>query len=291
MIAFRILASLPFFVLYRVADLLYLLLAYVVRYRRAVILDNLRQSFPELPEKAIWRIARAYYRNISDIIVEIIKLPGLSTDELRRRMIYTNPELALKWLDAGQAIVAVAPHQCNWEWLPPAAVLYGINVDSVYKPLNSPFSERLMRHIRSSFGPYMIPMQRLPRELVLRRNIPRLIALVADQMPNQPEAAYWTDFLHRDTPFYTGIERLARSLKTPVLYANMIRVKRGYYTATFSLLAEPPYTDLPEGQLIERYRDRLTDTINRDPANWLWSHKRWKHQRQEYAKLWGKLEG
>lgn len=290
MIAFRVLASLPLSVLYRVADLLYLLLTHVVRYRRAVILDNLRQSFPELTEKALWHLAKAYYRNISDVVVETIKLPGLPPDELRRRVTYTNPEMALKWLSEGQTVVGVAPHQCNWEWLPPAAVLYGIQVDSVYKPLNSPFSERLMHHIRSSFGPHLIPMQRLPRELVSRRTIPRLIALVADQMPNQPEAAYWTDFLHRDTPFYTGIERLARSLKAPVLYVDMTRVKRGYYRATFSLLAAPPYTDLPEGQLLERYRDRLTDTIRHDPANWLWSHKRWKHHRQEYAKLWGKLE-
>lgn len=290
MIAFRLLSALPFFILYRVADLLYLLLTYLIRYRRAVILDNLRQSFPELTENDRWRIAKAYYRNISDVIVEVIKLPGMSADELRQRLVYTNPEVAKAWLNAGQTAVVVSPHQCNWEWLPPAAQLYDIPVDSVYKPLNSPFSERLMRHIRSSFGPYMIPMQRLPRELVLRRAIPRLIALVADQMPNQPEAAYWTDFLHRDTPFYTGIERLARSLKLPVLYVDLLRVKRGHYTATFSVLAAPPYTDIPEGQLIERYRDRVTNTIKNDPANWLWSHKRWKHQRNEYVKLWGKLE-
>ncbi|MBO0938369.1 lysophospholipid acyltransferase family protein [Fibrella sp. HMF5335] len=290
MIAFRVLASLPFFILYRVADILYLLLTYLVRYRRAVILDNLRHSFPTLTEPERWDIAKAYYRNISDILVETIKLPGLSADELRRRVVYTNPEVAMDLLERGQAVVGLAAHQCNWEWLPSAASLYGMRVDSVYKPLNSPFSERLMQRIRSSFGPYLIPMQRLPRELVLRRNIPRLIALVADQMPNQPESAYWIDFLHRDTPFYTGAERLARNLKLPVLYAEMVRVKRGYYQATFTLLAEPPYDTLPEGQLIERYRDELTNTIQRNPANWLWSHKRWKHQREKYAKLWGKLE-
>ena len=105
-----LLASLPFFVLYRVADLLYLLLTYVVRYRRAVILDNLRQSFPELTEKALWHLAKAFYRNISDVIVETVKLPGLSPHDLRRRMTYTNPEVALKWLAAGQTVVGVAPH-------------------------------------------------------------------------------------------------------------------------------------------------------------------------------------
>ena len=291
MIVFRVLAALPLFILYRLADLLYLLLTYLVRYRRAVILDNLRQSFPELTEKARWRIARDYYRNISDVLVETIKLPGLSASELRRRLVYTNPEVVKKWLDTGQSVIGLSSHDCNWEWLPSAACLYGIPVDSVYKPLNNPFSERLLRRIRSAFGPYLIPMQRLPRELVLRQYIPRVIALVADQMPNQPEAAYWTDFLNQDTPFYTGTERLARSQKLPVVYLEMVRVKRGYYTATFSIIGEPPYDNLPEGQVIELYRDKVTETIRRAPANWLWSHKRWKHQREKYAKLWGKLEG
>ena len=96
--------------------------------------------------------------------------------------------------------------------------------------------------------------------------------------------------MHRETPFYTGAERLARSLKLPVVYAAIVRKKRGYYEATFTLLAQPPYTELPEGTLIDTYRDLLTKSIRQDPANWLWSHKRWKHQRGEYAKIWTKLE-
>ena len=173
MIVFRFLAILPFFVLYRIADLLYFLLAYVVRYRRRVIIENLQHSFPEKSEAAIRQLLYAYYRNIADIIVETIKLPGMLAEDLRRRVVYTNPEVVTEMLAAGQTVIGLASHQCNWEWLPPASCLYGMPVDSVYKTLNDPFSERLMLYIRSSFGAYPIPMQRLPRELVLRRGTPR----------------------------------------------------------------------------------------------------------------------
>jgi KDO2-lipid IV(A) lauroyltransferase len=134
-------------------------------------------------------------------------------------------------------------------------------------------------------------MNALPRQMVARKHIPRIIALVADQVPDVPEQAYWTDFLHRDTPFYPGTERLARSRNLPVFYLQLVRLRRGYYEATFTLVGEPPYDDsLPPGAILERYRDLLEQTIRNHPSDWLWSHKRWKHWRGKYAKISTKLD-
>ncbi|ARK11459.1 lysophospholipid acyltransferase family protein [Fibrella sp. ES10-3-2-2] len=290
MIILNLLARLPFFALYWLSDLLYLLTAYIIRYRRHVVLDNLRHAFPDSTDKQIQAMARDFYRNFCDVLVETIKLPRISAEEMAKRVTLVNREMVKQLLDQGQTILGAAGHQCNWEWVPAATIVSGIPVDSVYKPLHNASSERVMQQIRGTFGAHLIPMNRLPREMVARRHLPRIVALVADQMPNIPEAAYWTTFLNRETPFFPGTERLARSQKLPVIYLDLIRNRRGYYTATFSLLATPPYTDLPNGEIIERYRDRLTETILKQPANWLWSHKRWKHQREKYAKINTKLE-
>lgn len=286
----QLLARLPLTVLYRLSDVLYWLLAYLIRYRHAVITENLRQSFPDLNGRGIKRLTHGFYRNFCDLLIETIKLPGLSADELRRRVVFTNPEMVQSILQTGKPVIALASHHSNWEWLPPAAVCYGLPADSVYKPLHSPFFEQLMLRIRSRFGPHPVPMGRLPRELVLRRDQPRIIALVADQMPDRPESAYWTHFMHRNTPFYPGLERLARSQQLPVFYVEMVRIRRGYYTATFSPIGAPPYTNLATGELIERYRDALTQTLTKYPADWLWSHKRWKHHREKYDRVRTKLE-
>lgn len=290
MIWLTLISRLPFFVLYRLSDLMFVLTAYVVRYRRRVILDNLRHAFPEASDQRIRQLARGFYRNFCDVLIETIKLPTLSPEELKRRVTFKDIDIPGQYLNAGQPVIGLAAHQCNWEWLPAATCLHGFKVDSVYKPLHNETSERLMQRIRSRFGPHLIPMNRLPRELILRRGIPRFIALVADQMPNVPETALWLPFMHRNTPFFTGSERLARSQQFPVVYVEMQRLRRGYYVATFSLLAAPPYTDLPQGAILERYRDYLTETLHRQPANWLWSHKRWKHHREKYAKLHTKLD-
>lgn len=290
MLFFRLLSRLPLRFLYVVSDFLYYLLLYVVRYRRRVVLENLRLSFPEKTATDIQAIAKGFYRNLTDLIVETIKMPALSPDELRQRVRFTNAELVQTRLQAGQTVVGMASHQGNWEWIPSASVLNDMPVDSVYKPLNNASFEEIMRVVRSSFGAVPTPMSSLPRQLVVRKDVPRIIALVSDQMPGAPEHAYWTDFLHRDTPFYPGTERLARSRKFAVFYLQLVRLRRGYYEATFTLIAEPPYDTVPPGMILERYRDLLEETIRRYPADWLWSHKRWKHQREKYSKIVTKLE-
>ena len=290
MFGLSLLARLPLSVLYRVSDGLFFLMAYLVRYRRGVIRANLQRSFPGATEKHIQTLTTGFYRNFCDIIVETVKLPALRPAEMQRRVLITNPELVGAYLNAGQTVLGVGAHQCNWEWVPASVLVRGFAVDSVYKPLSNATSERLMQHIRQTFGAHLIPMNRLARELATRRHRPRLIALVADQMPNIPSSAYWTTFLHQDTPFFPGTERLARSLQLPVVYLDLVRTSRGHYSGTFWLLAAPPYTDLPPGAIIERYRDRLTQTIAHQPANWLWSHKRWKHKRDRYSRLFTRLD-
>jgi Kdo2-lipid IVA lauroyltransferase/acyltransferase len=288
MFFFRLLSRLPLFWLHRLADGLYFLLAYVVRYRRPVVDENLRRAFPDRSPADRARLIRQFYRNLTDVLVETIKLATMTADELRRRVRYTNPGLVRPFLERGQVVMIMTSHTANWEWLPGSSVLNGFPSDSVYKPLTNPFFERLMQEVRSRFGVTLVPMQRLGRSVVARRNEPRLIGLVADQIPDRPEYGFWTDFLNQDTPFYPGPERLARSAAMPVVYVEMARVRRGYYEATFTILGEPPYTTLPEHELLLRYRNALQATIHRHPANWLWSHKRWKHHREQYTEMWGR---
>lgn len=289
MFVFRLLSRLPLGLLYGLSDGLYFLLLYGVRYRRRVVLENLRLSFPEKAPAEIDRIMRGFYRNFTDLLVETLRMPALSDNELRRRVRFTNADLVKERLRAGQAVIGMASHSGNWEWIPSASVLNGMPADSVYKPLTSPFFENLMRSVRATHGAVPVPMNTLPRRMVAQKDAPRIIALVADQVPDVPEQAYWTNFLHRDTPFYPGSERLARSRNLPVFYTELVRVRRGHYEVMFTLIGEPPYNDLPEGAILERYRDELEKTIRNHPSDWLWSHKRWKHWRGKYAKVGAKL--
>lgn len=286
---FKFLSRLPLGFLYGISDVLYFLAAYVIRYRRRVILENLRLSFPEKSPAEIQQITKGFYRNLADVIVEIIKMPSLSADEFRQHIRITNPELVQAKFQAGQPVIGMGSHQGNWEWFAQAIEVHALPVDIVYKPLTDPFFEKLMLHIRSAFGATLVPMQALPRQMAASKDKPRLIALGSDQVPDVPEQAYWTDFFHRDSPFYPGAERLARRQKLPVFYMELVRIRRGYYEGTFRLVADPPYDDLSLGSIMDRYRDFIEETIRNHPSDWLWSHKRWKHWRGKYAKVGAKL--
>ena len=289
MLFFRLLSRLPFRVVYGISDFLCFLLFYVIRYRRKVVFENVRLSFPEKSRADIQQIAKGFYRNLADLFVEILKLSALSSDELRQRVRLKNSDALTAYIQAGQTVIGMTSHQVNWEWIPGALVLNGIPIDSIYKPLSNSFFEKLMVQIRSSFGAVPTPMHTLPRQMVARKHIPRMIGLMSDQVPDVPEQAYWTDFMHRDTPFYPGAERLARSRNFPVFYMDPVRVGRGYYEVTLTLIAEPPYDHLPPGTILERYRDLVEATIRETPSDWLWSHKRWKHWRGKYEKVGAKL--
>ncbi|GAB3946166.1 acetyltransferase [Spirosoma harenae] len=289
MLFFRLFSRLPLGFLYCIATALSVFLCYVLRYRRQVILDNLQRSFPDKSADELWLIAKGFYRNLADIVVETLKLPGMSADELLKRITFSNAESVRSKIKAGQTVVVMASHQANWEWVPAVFCLNGMPIDSVYKPLTNPFFENLVHTIRSRFGPFPTSMYSLPRQLAARKHIPRLIGLVSDQVPEKPEQAYWIDFLHQDTPFLPGGERLARTHNLPVVYIEMIRTGRGRYQLTFRPIAEPPYENLPVGAIVERYRDLLEDSLQIRPSDWLWSHKRWKHWRGKYSKIETKL--
>jgi KDO2-lipid IV(A) lauroyltransferase len=280
MLILKLLSLVPLRILYLLSDVLYIFSYYIFQYRKKVIKENLYKAFPEkTPEEINW-ITKKFYRNLTDIVVEIIKVLSLKKEELDRRVIATNINLPLKHLQQNESIIVLAGHQCNWEWLLSACMLKGgYPIDAVYKPLNSKFSDKLMLTIRSKFGATPVSMKDTLREQIRKKNIPHGLAMVADQTPLKNEIQYWTTFFNQDTPYYVGSDKIARLLNMPVFFVGMKRVKRGFYEITFKELGLPPYT-ASEFDITEKYNQLLEEEIRNQPENWLWSHRRWKHKKE-----------
>ena len=272
-----LLSRLPFWFLYRLSDIIFLVLYYLISYRKQIILANLRASFPTKSETEIRHIARQFYLNISDIIVETIKSYSISKKLLKQKVKLTNPEVLSVEVEAGQSVLVMASHLCNWEWqLLGSQAHFSFLMDGVYKPLSNAWIDGIMRHIRGRFGKKPIAMRLAIREIIQRKGSAYAYGLVADQTPLPNEHNCWVDFLNQQTPFFTGTARLAEMTSFPVLYLAMKRVKRGYYELTFHTLAKAPYTK-GNNELILHYAKLLELSINEAPSDWLWSHKRWKH--------------
>ncbi|GEO05866.1 acetyltransferase [Adhaeribacter aerolatus] len=275
------LSHLPFGILYLLADFVYVLLFYVFKYRKKVVYHNLNNSFPDKDAAEIQRIAKQFYHNLADIIFEILKLGSISTADLRRRAHFQNPEILQAYLDKGLSVLTLGSHACNWEWgLASSPGFLNFPADGVYKPLQNNFFEQYMRFLRSRLGPNPLPMKEVLRHLVRHRQESRLVALLSDQIPPRGEIQYWTSFLNQDTGFYVGADKLAATFKYPVVFIKVVRRGRGYYLFSFELLAEPgAVTTAEEYKVTEAYARHLEISIRENPADYLWSHRRWKHKR------------
>lgn len=279
-----LLALLPFRAIYILSDGLAFLMQHVIRYRRKVVRTNLRNSFPEKTGEELKEIEDKFYHYICDYMLEEVKTLRISFEELTRRMTYENKEEYLNMIDKYGGIVLLIPHYANFEWIIGMGAIMqpGDLPVQVYKPLHNPYLDEMFKRIRSRFGGYNVPKHSTAREMIkLRREHKRMaVGLITDQSPNRSEAHYWTTFLHQDTVFMDGAERIARMMDFPVFYCELIRQKRGHCRVIFDLITETP-KQTADGEITECFARRLEQTIRRDPPYWFWSHKRWKLKRED----------
>jgi KDO2-lipid IV(A) lauroyltransferase len=284
MLIYRLISRLPFPLLYAAAWVAYLVLYYVVGYRRAVVQANLSRAFPEKQAGEIIQLAKKFYRQLAQVALEIVKARRMTREDFRERVQLTNAGL-LRDCSEGftRSVIVLTIHQGNWEWmLHGATTALDIPIDPVYKPLHNHTVDRLIFDIRSQFGSRPLPMAESVRDILRRRSEFRLFVMVADQAPIRGERGYWTTFMNQEAVFYEGAEAIARATGFPVLFAQCRRRSRGHYEITFHELAEPPY-DREGHPIIDRYVQCAEQAIRAEPESWLWSNRRWKRRREEEA--------
>lgn len=272
-----LLSFLPLRVLYLISDGLYVLVYHLAGYRKKVVLQNLLQAFPEKTGEERIRIAKKYYRNLTDMMVETIKLLTMSKESLHKRF-HCDLSVLHGLYGKGKSCQLHLGHTFNWEW----ANLFCMQGTDypflvVYMPITSKAVNRLFLHFRTKFGSVMIPANNMKNSMQPWLDQQYLLALVADQNPGDPRRSYWYPFLNKMTAFYKGPEIGARRNNIPVAFVNIQKIRRGYYNAKIDLAFEFP-NEVPEGRITETFVNYLENNIKKQPEGWVWSHRRWKHE-------------
>jgi Kdo2-lipid IVA lauroyltransferase/acyltransferase len=276
-----VITFLPLRILYIFSGLLYFFLYHFPGYRRKVVYDNLKNSFPQKSEEEIRRIQKKFYRHLSDLCIEILKLTHMSRNELRKRMIFENPELLRDLYNEKRNIAGVLGHYNNWEWLNLITELSGYTFICVYKPIKNKQFEEFLNGLRIKHGVVLSPMSMVIRDLIQFRNngILTLSAYLTDQTPAKDDIHYWTSFLGQDTPVYLGAGKIASKYDMALIFFNVMKIRRGYYRVRMELLADHA-GKLTEEQITEIHVRRLEEIIMEKPEYWIWSHRRWKHKKE-----------
>lgn len=281
-----VLNKLPFCILYLFADVLYFLVYYVVRYRRRIVRDNLVKSFPEKSIKDIKKIEKKFYSSLCDYFVETIKFYGMSEKQIRKRMVFNGVEEAQKVLDQGRSCVFYMGHFFNWEYVTSLSLYFNLDdvvVGDIYHPLENRYFDALMKKMRDQYGAESITMANTLRRImqITKEKKKYLIGFIADQVPTWESINHWVDFLHRDTPVFTGTEKIARRTHAALFFMKVKRVKRGHYVADVEMFSEDASL-MEEFEPTNRYYELLEQEIKENPELWLWTHNRWKRTRAGY---------
>jgi KDO2-lipid IV(A) lauroyltransferase len=277
-----LISLLPFSLLFVVSDILNFFFQHVLKYRRKVIFDNLHHAFPEKTEEEIITIARKFYRHLTDIILEAVKMHGMSEKEMRRRVKFTGLEQFEKLYIQNKSFIVLSMHYNNWEWTSGLQLQTKHKALTLYNPIRGNQAlENFILHSREKWGGKCVPVHKAGRAVLEfnRAGKPTLLGLVADQTPNAT-SKFWTVFLNREAPFFSGPVKIAKRANQPVFFHQIRKTGRGKYEMIFTPLCENP-KEIESEEILLRYVRKMEKTIREKPEYYLWSHRRWKHKRPE----------
>jgi KDO2-lipid IV(A) lauroyltransferase len=269
---------LPFRILYLFSDGIAFVMEYVIRYRKDVIILNLKNSFPEKSDAERKAIMKGFYRNFADIIMETFKSMRLSREEAIKRVKTRDRELFDQFYKEQRNVMVVLGHYANFEWV---ALTFPLTVKqacyAVFQPLKNNHFNRKVVQIRERFGLTLFPMKQTYYYMIQNPTPNSMYGFMADQSPQKERIKYWTKFMNQYTGVHLGVENLAKKLDMSVLFLEVHRVKRGFYELQPVLITNRP-AEMAPNQITELHVQALERMIRHKPEDWLWSHKRWKHQ-------------
>ena len=275
-----VLSFLPIWILYIFSDFIYILLYYFPSYRRKVVENNLKNSFPEKTSEELKSIEKKFYKHLADLFIETFKLAHMSRTEQKKRFTYSNLGIIDKLREEKRDIIAVLGHYNNWEWptMLPEFLKYKIVI--IYKPLQNKYFNKFINDQRSKYGIVLTPTSQIIREIINYRNdnINTLSVFLSDQIPAKGDIKYWTNFLNQDTAVFTGAGKIASKYDMAIVFFHIQKVKRGHYNLDVELLHEHT-AGLTENLITESHVRRLEEIIREKPEYWICSHRRWKHKK------------
>lgn len=267
----------PFRVFYLFSDFISLLLGRIIKYRRTVVLNNLKIAFPKKSKDEINKIANGFYKNLADLILEGIRGNAMSEKQLLKRFVIEDQEIIDNIYEQGKEVIVLAGHNSNWEWGAASTARMRHKAAVLYKPLSNKYIDSYLRRKRARFGVDLVSIYETKRYFLKKKANLTAYFMVADQSPSNLEKAIWIDYFGRKTAFLHGPQHYFQTLELPVVFFNVNRIKRGYYRLKITELISNP-AEIKGKELTTRYAKLLEKNIRRSPEEYVWSHKRWKHK-------------
>lgn len=276
-----LISILPFRLLYILSDGIYLIIYYVLGYRKKTVRHNLAIALPHLSEKERLKIEKKSFRHLCDMFLEMIKTMSISKKEIEKRFVFTNMDVYFEEEKKGKSIALLCAHYASYEWVISMNHYISFNGYAIYKRIRNKYFDKLVRDIRSKFKAHLITTKQTKNiiENNAKNGVLGIYGFASDQTPRPTENMYWYTFMGIETPIHIGAEVLAKRYDMNVIYLKVKKVKRGYYEGTFEVLTNDVQS-VPDFKISEQFIDKVEQQILEAPEFYLWTHKRWKRKRE-----------
>ena len=270
---------LPFKVLYIISDGVYLLIYYIIGYRKKAVLDNLKLAFPNKPLNELIETRKKFYHHFVDMFLEMVKSFTISKEGVYKHYKYTNIDFFAELFKDGKSVVLVGPHYANWEWIMSLDSFVDYKGYAAYTKVNNKYFNKKTLKSREKFGTNLVPTSKIISEIIFNKknNIQAMYGLLSDQSPQLKRTFYWRSFFGVKVPVHTGAEMLAKKYDLNVVYMNVQKIKRGFYETTFSLITNNA-TKYSDYELTDIFIDKVEAQVRKQPEHYFWTHKRFKHK-------------
>jgi KDO2-lipid IV(A) lauroyltransferase len=271
---------LPFRLLYLFSDFIYLIVYYLIGYRKKTVRENLALALPHLSTEERLAIEKKSFRHLCDMFLEMIKTMTISNKEISKRFVFTNMEVYKNLEAQEKSIAMMLAHYASYEWVISMNAYVNFSAFAIYKKIANPYFDKLVRNIRSRFKANLITTKEtIPVIINNNRNKELSIyGFASDQSPRISSAYHWQKFMGVEVPVHTGAEMLSKKYDMNVIFLKVQKVKRGYYQASFEVLSDNA-KEVPNYEITDQFLKLVEQQILEAPEYYLWTHKRWKHKR------------
>ncbi len=251
----------------------------IFKFRRKVALGNLSKAFPERPPVEIEDIARNLYRNLGKNLLEFLRFPNLSGEDIKNKVTFIGREHFDRAIEGGKGALLISSHFGNWELYAASIAAYGYPISVVVYEQHNPLTDRMMNRIRRFRGIDVIFKPDAPRAILKALAGNRFVAMLIDQDAGQD--GVFVDFMGRPASTAKGPAVFAIRTGAPLLTGVIVRQDESKHVGYI----EPPVYADPSGDK-EKETLRLTafvtqameKYVRKHPDHWYWVHRRWKTQ-------------
>lgn len=267
----------PFALVEKLANVFAFILQHVVKYRRKVILENLKKVYGENLPQDEKKLVKAIYRNFTYLWFEVLQTKKIIRSNFDLHFKSHNFELLTNTLAENKGAIIMAGHLGNFEWISIYLGIKDIPFAAIAKKVKNKYIDEFMRNTRERNGCKVIYTKTALRQGLKFLRLKKVLAIAADQ--DARKKGIFVDFLGQPSSTALGPAIFQLKSGAPMLFIAAIRTKYAHFDVYFDKIDVRRgllFSDESIHEITQAHVTVLEQWIRKYPEQWFWMHKRWK---------------